>query len=143
MRRPFPTIAKPLHGIICKASVVISLAGAWAGESWAEGARIQMDCITHTTCKADGTCAKTNDAIKFVLSPVDVDASGAGKYTISYNGLEADATFAENLSFHWTSRDGVEHSITPMNDTDQVWVKRSILGSGTGRVDFQTCEVVF
>ncbi len=136
-----------LSGLLTRAALGGALSLA-ALPAQAEGARLSLECTRVTACTEAGTCAKAEGPVRFVLAPVDTDATGAGTYEVTVDGGAAMAAQAMSFAgpFLWAPALGRRETLTFTSETSALWLRQTI-ESGTGAapsadIDFLTCRIL-
>lgn len=107
----------------------------------AEGARQVFDCRATLECDGKGECQPSDGAVSFVLAPVSVAADGSGTFTLSADGIDAEAEAAGSLGpFLWSDAEGRPQALLVTGESSLLWHSLDP-GSGVSAVRFLSCEV--
>lgn len=96
----------------------------------AEGARFALVCETTLVCDDAGTCAPTDDAVRFDVTPLSYEA-GTSRFEIGYDDTVAEATQdGATGPFSWQA-EGVTHLLLPSDSTRMTWIRQGPGGAVT------------
>lgn len=110
----------------------------------AEGARQTFDCRATLACDGAGACAASDEAVTFILDPVDLGPDGGGVVTIRRGEVEAEAVVAPPLDVSWSENGGPQRLLLSGEAPDGrallLWHAARPPG-GPAAVRFLSCEV--
>lgn len=106
----------------------------------AEGAVQVLSCTATTSCDARGSCTPATDAVTFTLTPVQVDADGAGQFTIAYGDVTAQmGSLSRTGPFVWAEGETDTQSLLVSGPDSLVWVRQD-RGTPDATTLFLTCK---
>ena len=89
-----------------------------AAPAFAEGARLTLDCTVTRFCTAPTVCEPVDAPVTLVFAPEATDATGAGDYVLSMNGL-AHAAQGQSAIGPFVWEDGTETlTLTLLSETE-------------------------
>lgn len=131
-----------------KASGLSSALLFWLASSHclAEGAVRYIECDLTRVCDSTGDCKEFNKQTShtaFTLKPQALDATGAGSWTITWNGREAGMTaLGEAGPFYWTTDEGRErHTLVASSETRFLWHQLNLAAGPEATVSFMDCRL--
>lgn len=121
--------------------MLVSVAFGLAAEAWAEGAVKLLECDVVRICDALGACQASSGEVSFRMEPQEIQASGAGDYTISFAGTQAPMRAASEAGpFLWTN--GSErHALLASSETEWLWHELEIAAAPVATVRFLVCTL--
>ena len=91
----------------------------------AEGAVQVLSCTATTTCDAQGSCTAASDEVTFTLTPVQVDADGAGQFTIAYGDVTAEmGSLSLTGPFVWAEGETDTQNLMVSGPASLIWVRQ-------------------
>lgn len=105
-----------------------------------EGAVKTLDCTVERVCDASGHCRDATGETEFRMDPVELDAEGRGRYTISYDETEAEMNAQSEFGpFFW--RVGSErHALIVSSESHWLWHQLSVDPDPVATIRFLACE---
>ena len=106
----------------------------------AEGAVRVLECKSVQLCDTTGTCAAAAGEVVFRMTPVSVDADGAGSFTMQYDSSLADMQALSGVGpWYWVSRQQ-RHTLLASSDTRFVWHTLSLTPEPEAQTRFLNCS---
>jgi hypothetical protein len=86
-----------------------------------EGARKRLDCRIVRVCDAAGVCTAGAGDIVFAMEPIELETAGAGHYTLSYAGTEAEMKAESDAGPFLWSVGRERHALIASSETEWLW----------------------
>ena len=114
---------------------------AFSAAIHAEGAVRRLQCSTERVCDAAGSCVSETGEATFLIEPVEVDAAGAGRYTISFAQAQAPMLAQSELGpFLWTL--GTQrHALIISSETQWLWHTLDTAPVAAASIRFMQCRL--
>jgi hypothetical protein len=100
---------------------VVALAVLLPALGQSEGARKRLDCQIVRVCDAGGACSAGTGKIVFAMEPIELETAGAGRYTLTYAGTEAEMKAESDAGPFLWSVGRERHALIASSETEWLW----------------------
>jgi hypothetical protein len=109
----------------------------------AEGAVQRFSCSISTKCDVSGACEQADEAVEFVLTPVDVGLHGEGRYLLHYASVDVEMQWLTQYGpWVWSENGDDFQTIVISGPSTLVWIKDVHSQSGLySETKFLNCEM--
>ena len=110
------------------------------GTALPEGATKLLDCDITRVCDAAGLCEPASGHVAFRMQPTELEAAGAGHYTLDYGDVEAEMQAMSDLGpFLWTV--GTQrHALIVSSATQWLWHELDVDPQPEATIRFLACS---
>ena len=112
----------------------------FAIEVLAEGAVRVLECSVEEACDAGGACEPAKGEVVFEMSPLKLDAMGAGSYDLDYGDVQVSMEARSFAGpFLWTDA-GKTHTLLANSETSFLWHRLAFEPAPAAEMLFLSCN---
>jgi hypothetical protein len=111
-----------------------------AGATWGEGAVKTLDCAVARVCDAGGRCETGTGRVSFRMEPEELEAGGAGRYTLSYGDTRAEMEAMSDAGPFFWSVGRERDALLASSETEFLWHRLALEPVPEATIRFLTCS---